>query len=147
MPSPHQTEIRVRYSESDQMGIVHHASYLVYLEEARTGLMRHLGIPYDGVEARGIAMAVRKAEVRYRSAARYGDTLRLATWVERCGAASITFATEVRRADGDDLVATGTVEVACCSIPEGLRPIPLPDDIRAVIARHRDGASGQAPGE
>lgn len=146
MPTPHEMLIRVRYCESDQMGIVHHASYLVYLEESRTGLMRHLGIPYEGVEARGIAMAVRKVELRYRAAARYGDTLRLATWVERCGAASITFATEVRHAERGDLLATGQVEVACCSIAEGLRPMPLPDDIRDVIDRHRSAepASGES---
>ena len=130
------TELRVRYSETDQMGVVHHASYLVYLEEGRTALMRDLGFPYDDVERRGLGMAVRRVEVRYRTAARYGDTLLVRTGVERFRGASILYAYEIVRASDQEVVATGSAEVACLALKEGFRPTPLPDDIRTALERH-----------
>jgi acyl-CoA thioester hydrolase len=136
MPTPHELEIRVRYSETDQMGIVHHASYLVYLEEGRTALMRALGFPYDEVERRGFAMAVRRIDVRYRAAARYGDVVVVRTWVEHFRGASIRYAYEVVRTADRELLATGSAEVACLRLREGFRPTPLPDDIRTALERY-----------
>jgi len=132
MPLPHELRLRVRYCESDQMGIVHHANYLVYMEEGRTALMRALGFPYEGVERRGLAMAVRKVELRYRSAARYGDEVLVRTTVERFRGASIQYGYEIARAEGGELLASGSTEVACVEL-EGLRPAPLPDDIRGAL--------------
>lgn len=123
----------MRYSETDQMGVVHHSSYLVYLEEGRLALMRALGFPYDEVERRGFGMAVRSVEVRYRAAARYGDELFVRTTIERLRGASILYAYEVERVQGAERVASGTVEVACLALRDGFRPVPVPDDIRAAI--------------
>jgi acyl-CoA thioester hydrolase len=136
MPKPHELTIRVRYSETDQMGIVHHSSYLIYLEEGRTALMRDLGFPYDEVERRGLGMAVRRVDLRYRSAARYGDMVLVRTQVERFRGASILYAYEVVRLADGELLATGSAEVACLSLDEGFRPTPLPDDIRSALERH-----------
>lgn len=136
MPKPHELVIRVRYSETDQMGIVHHASYLVYLEEGRTALMRDLGFPYDEVERRGLGMAVRKIDLRYRVAARYGDQVVVRTWVERFRGASILYAYELLRAEDRELLATGSAEVACLQLEGAFRPVPIPDDIRAALERH-----------
>jgi acyl-CoA thioester hydrolase len=143
MSKPHELPIRVRYSETDQMGIVHHASYVVYLEEGRLALMRHLGFPYDEVERRGYGMAVRRIELRYRVAARYGDQLVARTWVERFRGASILYRTEIVRSPDGEVVATGSAEVACLLLKEGFRPVPIPDDIR--LALERDEA--QSPTE
>ena len=138
MPKPHELLLRVRYSETDQMGIVHHASYLVYFEEGRTALMRELGFPYDQVEARGLGMAVRRVDVRYRLAARYGEQVVVRTWVERFRGASIQYAYEVVRESDRELLATGGAEVACLTL-DGFRPTPLPDDIRGALERHLVG--------
>ncbi len=135
MASPHELELRVRYSETDQMRIVHHSSYLVYMEEGRTALMRVLGFPYDEVERRGFAMAVRKVEVRYRVAARYGDELVVRTRVEHFRGASILYENEIVRAGDGELLASGSVEVACLRL-DGFRPAPLPDDIRSALEKH-----------
>jgi|RhiMethySRZTD1v2_1073278.scaffolds.fasta_scaffold04220_2 acyl-CoA thioester hydrolase len=144
MPAAHELDIRVRYSESDQMGIVHHANYLVYLEEGRTALMRALGFPYDDVERRGFAMAVRRVEVRYRAAARYGDEIVVRTAVEHFRGASIQYASEIVRSSDSALLATGTVEVACLSIRDGLKPVPLPEDIRSHLERYALDLPGKA---
>jgi acyl-CoA thioester hydrolase len=116
------------------MGIVHHSSYLVYLEEGRTALMRELGFPYDEVERRGLGMAVRRVEVRYRLAAKYGEVLNVRTRVERFRGASIQYEYEILRSPEGELLATGTAEVACISLRD-FRPTPLPDDIRAALER------------
>jgi acyl-CoA thioester hydrolase len=139
MPTPHELRLRVRYSETDQMGIVHHASYLVYLEEGRTALMRELGFPYDDVERRGLGMAVRKVDLRYRQAARYGDEVVVRTWVERFRGASIRYAYEVLRASDRECLATGNAEVACVDLRGSFRPTALPDDIRGALERHATG--------
>jgi len=67
----------VRYSETDAMGIVYHANYLVWFEVARTELFRRQGLPYTRFEAEGLALAVIDAKLRYRSAAKYDDELDL----------------------------------------------------------------------
>ena len=133
MPLPHEHRLRVRYSETDQMGVVHHSSYLVYLEEGRLALMRALGFPYEEVERRGFGMAVRAVELRYRAAARYGDELLVQTTIERLRGASIRYGTEVQRAADREILATGAVEVACLALRGEFRPVPVPDDIRLAI--------------
>jgi acyl-CoA thioester hydrolase len=139
MSVPHELLLRVRYSETDQMRVVHHASYLVYMEEGRTALMRSLGFPYEEVEERGLAMAVRRVEVRFRVAARYGDQVRVRTRVERFRGASILYGYEIVR-DGDgELLASGSAEVACLDLAGGFRPVPIPDDIRAALQRYLTG--------
>ena len=143
MATPHELQIRVRYAETDQMGVVHHASYLIYMEEGRTALMRQLGFPYEGVEERGFAMAVRKIDVRYRQAARYGDQIRVRTTVERFRSASIVYGYEMSRVSDGTALLTATSEVACLALRDGFRPAPIPGDIREALELYlspRDGA-------
>jgi acyl-CoA thioester hydrolase len=130
-------EVRVRYGETDQMGRVHHANYLLYMEEARTAMMRALGASYAQLERDGIGLPVRKADLRYRNAALYEELLVVETRIERVGPASVTFAYRIVRpeTDGrDTLVATGSTELACISMAKdsgGL--IHLPDRLRAAF--------------
>lgn len=139
MPKPHELLLRVRYSETDQMRVVHHASYLIYMEEGRTALMRALGFPYDEVERRGLAMAVRKVDVRYRLAARYGDQIVVRTRVERFRGASIQYEYEMVRESNQELLATGSAEVACLRLDGDMRPTPIPEDIRSALESHLAG--------
>src|SRR4030088_708659 len=75
--------IRVRYAETDRMGLLHHANYLVYFEEGRTALLRAQGISYRDIEDQGFYRVLTKIQVRYRSPAFYDDLLTLRTTVMR----------------------------------------------------------------
>lgn len=71
------TEIRVWYVDTDQMGIVHHSNYIKYYEEARSAFMRHLGVSYADMEASGVLMPILHVESDYKRPARYDDVLRV----------------------------------------------------------------------
>ena len=135
MPSPlHEHRLRVRYAETDQMGVVHHRVYLVYFEESRTRLMADRGCSYAELEKNGWALPVRRVEVRYRAPAFYEEELVVRTRVERVRAASLTFGSEVVRPADGVVVATGTVELACIrKLEPGRRPHPLPDELTRLL--------------
>ncbi len=137
MPPPrHEHRLRVRYAETDQMGVVHHANYLLYLEESRTALMAARGCSYAEFERSGWALPVRKAELRFRSPARYEDGLVVRTWVQKLGPASVTFASEVWRETDQTLIATGAVELACIEIRSAARKLAaLPEGLRKSLER------------
>lgn len=131
----HESRVSVRYAETDQMGVVHHMNYVLYLEVARTNLMRDRGCSYAEIERRGFGLPVRKLDLRYRKSAHYEDEIRVVTWVEKIGAASVTFQSELYRvADGTHL-ASGFVELACVDLRAAIRrPVALPDDLRALLS-------------
>lgn len=95
----HVTEIRVRYAETDQMGVAYHTHYLVWCEIGRTEFIRTLGVPYASLESDGLRLVVSEAHVRYAAPARYDDRVRIRTWVERVQSRAITFAYELTRED------------------------------------------------
>jgi len=135
MGSPfHEHRLRVRYAETDQMGVVHHMNYLQYLEESRTNLMRERGCSYAELERKGWALPVRKAELRYRAPAHYEEELCVRTRVGRIGNASVTFESEVVRVSDGLLVASGSVELACVRKDAAVRrPMPLPPEILELL--------------
>jgi acyl-CoA thioester hydrolase len=126
-PTRAEIEVEVRYAETDQMGVVHHANYLVWFELARTRLCSLSGYHYSDIEKLGYLLMVTGAELNYRRSARYGDTVLVSSWIDRLGSRGLNFAYEVVF-DGQVLVTGKTrhvwVEVAknrpCC-IPEPLR--------------------------
>src|SRR3954447_4271665 len=118
--------IRVRYAETDRMGLLHHANYLVYFEQARTELLRAQGIAYKDLEDQGFLLVLTKVQVRYRSPARYDDVLILRTTVVRTTLVKIEHRYEVLR-DGT-LLAEGETTLGCVdregkvqALPEFLR--------------------------
>jgi acyl-CoA thioester hydrolase len=119
--------IRVRYAETDRMGLLHHANYLVYFEQGRTELLRSQGLSYRDVEDKGYLLVLTKAEVRYRRPARYDELVTVRTTVVKTTAVRIDHRYELVR-DGL-LLAEGTTTLACVD-REG-RPQPLPDVLRA----------------
>jgi acyl-CoA thioester hydrolase len=135
----HEHRLRVRYGETDQMGRAHHASYLLYLEEARTRMMAERGCSYAELERAGIGLPVRRAELRYRGAIGYDEELLVRTRVERIRNASLTFAYELSRAADGARVAEARIELACVDLRSSpQRPVALPEAVRAALA----GASG-----
>ena len=83
----HETEIRVRYAETDRMGLLHHANYLVYFEQSRTELLRTMGFSYKDLEDQGYLLVLTKVEVRYKKPAFYDELLTVRTIVEVRGRA------------------------------------------------------------
>lgn len=119
--------IRVRYAETDRMGLLHHANYLVYFEQGRTELLRSHGLSYKNLEDQGFLLVLTKIEVRYRWPARYDDLLTLKTIVTRTTTVRIDHRYELY-CEGR-LLAEGTSTLACID-REG-RPQALPEYLRA----------------
>jgi acyl-CoA thioester hydrolase len=126
------SEVEVRYAETDQMGVVHHAAYVVWFELARTRLCVATGHPYHEIEAAGHWLVVSAVEVRYRRAARYGDRVAVTCWIERLATRLMRFAYEVRR-DGE-LLATGATEHVWVERATG-RPCVIPELVRPAFER------------
>jgi|SRR5579871_3027247 len=114
--------IRVRYAETDRMGLLHHANYLVYFEQGRTELLRSLGLAYKDLEDQGYLLVLARAEIRYRSPARYDDLLTLRTIVERTTAVRIDHRYELLR-DGT-LIAEGSTTLACVDRDGRVQALP-----------------------
>jgi acyl-CoA thioester hydrolase len=111
MLQQHETTIRVRYSETDAMGFLHHANYLSYFEVGRTDLFRAQGGDYRALEASGLFFVVVKVECKYYLPARYDDLLSLRTTLKRISPAKLEHTYEVFR-DGT-LLAKGETVLAC----------------------------------
>lgn len=133
------TEVEVRYAETDQMGIVHHANYLVWFELARTRLCLSSGHHYADVEKRGYRLVVTRTESRYRRGARYGDTVQVSCWLERLSSRGLRFAYDVHR-DGE-LLASGATEHVWVDAARN-RPCRIPPFLQAPFARLAGHASG-----
>src|SRR5262245_33529468 len=118
--------IRVRYAETDRMGLLHHANYLVYFEQGRTELLRSQGMAYRDLEDQGVLLVLTKIQVRYRSPARYDDLLTLRTTLVRTTLVKIEHRYELFR-DGL-LLAEGESTLGCID-REG-KVQPLPDALR-----------------
>ena len=124
-------EVRVRYAETDQMGVAHHASYLVWFEAGRTEFIRSRGRSYAQIEADGWLLVVVEARCRYLRPARYDDVLTVRTRLGATGRATLAFDYEVvRRADGE-VVARGTTVHA--AVDRAGRPRRIPEDIRRLL--------------
>ena len=135
---PHEHRLRVRYAETDQMGVAHHASYLVYVEEARTRMMEELGCSYALLEREGIGLPVRRLEMRYRSPLRYDEEIVVRTRVGALRSASVRFEYELVRAADGSPVATGWTELACIALDTRERGVrPLPEGTRALLEAAR----------
>jgi acyl-CoA thioester hydrolase len=117
-----EVSIRVRYAETDRMGLLHHANYLVYFEQGRTELLRSSGLTYKELEDQGFLLVLTKVEVRYRSPGRYDDLLTLKTTVVRTTAVRIDHCYELFR-DGT-LLAEGSSTLACVDRDGRLQELP-----------------------
>ncbi|MGO4886494.1 acyl-CoA thioesterase [Anaerobacillus sp. MEB173] len=117
------SEIKVRYAETDQMGVVYHANYLVWFEIGRTEIIEHLGFSYAEMERDGILSPVTDIQASYKSPARYGDTIIIKTWIEHYDGFRIVYGYEVGKQDGTVCV-TGLSSHICVK-KETFRPIRI----------------------
>jgi acyl-CoA thioester hydrolase len=126
MPDPGEITIRVRYAETDRMGLLHHANYFVYFEAARTEMLRARGLSYRDMEDGGHLLVIIDLDCKYKKPAYYDDLLTMRTTVERVTHVKIVHRYEVLR-DGT-LLAEGHSTLACVD-REG-RPQALPEILR-----------------
>jgi acyl-CoA thioester hydrolase len=123
MSLSHEITFRVRYAETDRMGLLHHANYIVYFEMGRTELLRERGISYRDIEDSGHLLVVVEVGCKFKRPAYYDDLLTLRTTVERVTHVKIVHRYEVLR-DGV-LLAEGHSTLAC--VDREFRPVPLPE--------------------
>ena len=123
------TELRVRYAETDQMGVAHHANYPVWFELGRSDLMRARGLGYAEIEARGYYLMLSGLEVTYRRAARYDELLQLHTRVEGARSRRVVF--EYRLLRAGELLASGRTGHVITD--HAYRVVSLPADILTLL--------------
>jgi acyl-CoA thioester hydrolase len=126
------SRVRVRYAETDTMGVVYYANYLVWFEVARTDVLRQAGWSYREMEADGYMLPVLEANCVYRQPARYDDEIDVKATGALVSAVRVKFVYDVVRAADDVLLASGYTVHA--SIDRTGRPCRLPDRVRQLLA-------------
>jgi acyl-CoA thioester hydrolase len=129
----HQVRLRVRYAETDQMGVVYHANYLIWMEIGRVELVRSRGFNYKDLErTEGFLLSVVEVQCRFLYPARYDEEILVATEVIRANARLIEFGYEIRSAPADRLLATGSTKH--CWLNREMKPTKLPARYHSVLA-------------
>ena len=128
-----EARLRVRYAETDAMGVVYHANYLVWFEVGRGEYFWRQGMEYGDWEQRGVNLPVSEVKARFIAPAGYGDVLTVRAWVEATRSREVTFAYEVLLTETGELLATGWTKHLCVNregqvvaIPPGLRQVLRP---------------------
>jgi acyl-CoA thioester hydrolase len=121
-----ETRFRVRYAETDQMGVVYYANYLIWMELGRVEYCRSIGLRYKDMEVNdGILLAVAEANCRYLSPARYDEEIVLHTTVKQSGPRMVRFSYEMSEAGSGRKLATGETAHVFCG--RDMRPLKLPE--------------------
>jgi len=114
-------EVEVRYAETDQMGVVYHANYLIWMEVGRTKLIQDLGFSYAGMEEQGIISPVIDLEISYKKPMRYGETATVHTWIEEYNGIKSVYGYEIYSPSGDLAVHAKSSHV--CVNKDTFRPV------------------------
>jgi acyl-CoA thioester hydrolase len=131
MPHSHATELRVRYAETDRMGVVYYANYLVWCEVGRVELLRALGHSYAALEKQGVGLAVAEATVRYHAPARFDDLVRVETTLTGVRSRAVTFDYLITHAESG--VRLASAHTALVSIDPDGRLTAIPAEFRAAL--------------
>jgi acyl-CoA thioester hydrolase len=134
-----ETQLRVRYSETDQMGIVYHAHYLVWFEIGRTDWCRAAGIPYSEMEKGGLFIPVTRVEASFRRRSRYDDPIRVVTRMAELSGRGCVFGYEIRNPE-DLLLAEGSTHHVFTD--PGGRARRADPEVIAVLERFRGSEGG-----
>ncbi|MGH9400073.1 MAG: acyl-CoA thioesterase [Thermoanaerobaculia bacterium] len=133
-----ETPLRVRYSETDKMGVVYHAHYIVWFEVGRTEYCRAAGLPYRAMEEAGLWILVTGVTCRYRQPARYDDALCVRASMAELGSRGLSFDYEIVRG-GEEILADGTTRHLFAS--QDGRPRRAPDKILEGLEKFRASRS------
>ena len=126
------SRVRVRYAETDKMGVVYHANYFVWFEVGRADLLRHAGWTYREMESEGFSLPVIEAHCDYKQPARYDDELEVHVEAALASPARVAFTYEVvRPSDAQTLVTGRTIHAA---VDRDGRPCRLPDRVKGLFA-------------
>jgi acyl-CoA thioester hydrolase len=137
VPTISETRWRVNYSETDQLGVVYHARYLVWVDVARSEHLRRTGVCSAELESVGVRLAVGELRIRYRRPARYDDEVRIRCWVREARPRRVVFGYAIDLPGGDLLV---TAETAMMVLDAGMGLSRLPVDLVARLSQSPDPA-------
>lgn len=126
---------RVRYAETDQMGVVYYANYLVWFECGRSHYMRALGVPYTQLEASGLRFPVTEFQCRLLASAHYDEEIDIATQLQDIRSRQLTYSYAITR--DQILLAQGTTTHLCVNTAH--RPVRLPETILQVLRGQKNG--------
>lgn len=140
---PQEIQFRVRYAETDQMGVVYHTNYLIWCEMGRTDFIRTLGMSYAEMERAGVSLAVSELSARFHAAARYDDMIRVKTTLTDVRSRMITFDYVVSNAETDQRFVTARTTLV--SLDRAGRPVALPDELRRLFAPSDSARSAANP--
>lgn len=132
MPHAEVSRFRVRYAETDQMGVVYHANYLVWCEVGRTDYIRRFGLSYADMERQGLRLAVSDATLRFLGSARYDDEVTVTTTLAAVKSRALVFRYVIANAVTGARLVEAETQLVCLG-PEG-RPTPIWPDLRARLA-------------
>lgn len=127
----HQLHVRVRYSETDQMGVVYHGNYLPYFEIGRVEWLRNQGISYKSMEENGVALPIVNININYKKPARYDDLLTVKTKYKSQSSVKIEFECKIENENGE-LLTTADFVLVFVDIKTG-KPIVPPENIKTII--------------
>jgi acyl-CoA thioester hydrolase len=134
------SQLRVRYAETDAMGVVHHAAYVPWLEVGRVNLLRDAGAPYTTIEERGYLVVLSDLTVRYLAPARFDDLVQIETRLVALKSRQLTFAYRVALVDtGRVLIEARTVHVVVWRAT--MKPTVLPTDLQVLLQPWLETAS------
>jgi acyl-CoA thioester hydrolase len=131
LPAVSEITVRVNYSETDQMGVVYHARYLVWLDIARCEHLRRTGVTYADLERRGLRLAVGDLRIRYRQPARYDEVVRVRCWIRECVSRRVIFGYAVDCPERASLLATA--ETSMMVLGPDFHWARLPPDVAATL--------------
>ena len=125
------TEVRVRYSETDQMGIVYHSNYFPWFEEARTGFFETMGLSYRELEEQGYFLPLIECNCKFIAPAKYADRLIIRARLREMKGIKMTLAYEAFRKADNMLLATGWTSHAF--VNREMRPVKMPANVRSLL--------------
>lgn len=126
-----QVQIRVRYSETDQMGVVYHGNYIPYFEIGRVEWLRNKGVSYKSLEESGIALPIVSMNVNYKKSARYDDWITVKTILKKYSSVKIEFECEIWN-EQNELLTTAYFILVFLDLQTG-RPIAPPEHIKSIL--------------
>lgn len=136
----HETSFKVRYAETDKMGIVHHSNYPIWFEVGRTEATKAVGVSYSDIEGKGVMMPLLAMSFNFKAPAQYDDEVVIRTWIKMLTKTRITFGYEALKSDDRKLLCEGETEHAWTD--DKLKPINakkvLPDVFEVYLKAFED---------